>query len=118
MDLKTQVNLINDIREVFEANKGEKIYVEQDLGRSRINANTGVVYSVHPKLFILEVTRKRGPKSRMSYQFSDILTGVVTVTKNGESMFQDYVEMLAVKKEPYDENEFAGNDFSDERIIT
>ena len=54
----------------------------------------------------------------MSYQFSDILTGVVTVTKNGESMFQDYVEMLAVKKEPYDENEFAGNDFSDERIIT
>ena len=118
MELSQQTKLIDEIRAEIEANLGNTVHVEQDLGRSRINANTGIIHSAHPKLFVLEVTRKRGPKSRVSYQYSDILTGVVVVTKDGENMFVDYQELLAVKKEPYDESLFAGNDFEDERILS
>ncbi len=118
MDLDAQTKLIDEIRAVFEENIGEVIHVEQDLGRSRISANTGVIHSVHPRLFVLEVTRKRGPKASLSYQYSDVLTGVVVVTKGGENMFVDYQELLAVKKEPYDESLYIDNDFEDERVLS
>lgn len=118
MDLEEQAKLIDHIRETFEAHLGEKVHVEQDLGRSRISANTGTVYQVHPRLFILEVVRKRVPKARLSFQFADILTGVVKVSQNGESLFEDYQEILAVKKEPYDESEFLDNEEEDERVIS
>ena len=118
VDIAEQAKLIETIKTKFDENLGEKVYVEQDLGRSRISANTGIIYQVHPRLFILEVKRKRAPKARLSYQFADILTGIVTVTKDGEPMFENYQEVLAVKKEPYDEAEFANNDSEDELIIT
>ena len=118
MDISEQTQLIEKIKATLEENMGEKVHVEQDLGRSRVSANTGVVYQVHPRLFILEVTRKRAPKARLSYQFADILTGIVKVSKNGEPMFEDYRELLAVKKEAYDESAFANNDVEDELIIT
>ena len=118
MDIAEQTKLIENIRDTFLENLGNKVHVEQDLGRSRISANTGIVYQVHPKLFILEVQRKRTTKARLSYQFADILTGVVKVTLNGEPLFEDYQELLAVKKEPYDETEFIGNDIEDELILS
>lgn len=118
MELEEQTKLIDEIRSVFEENIGETIRVEQDLGRSRVSVNTGVIHSVHPKLFILEVTRKRGPKSSLSYQYSDVLTGIVVITKGGENLFVDYQELLAVKKEPYDESLYIDNDFEDERVLS
>ncbi len=117
MELSEQAQLIDKIRETFESQLGEKIHVEQDLGRSRISANTGIVYQVHPRLFILEVQRKRTTKARISYQFADILTGIVKVSKDGESLFENYQELLAVKKEPYDESEFLKNDEDEELIL-
>ena len=32
---------------------------------------------VHPQLFIMEVDRKRGRTARQSYQYVDVLTGMV-----------------------------------------
>lgn len=118
MEIYEQTQLIETIKTKFEENLGEKVHVEQDLGRSRIGSNTGIIYQVHPRLFILEVTRKRAPKARLSYQFADILTGIVKVSKDGEPMFEDYREILAVKKETYDESQFADNEEEDELIIT
>ena len=42
---------------------------------------------VHPQLFILEVDRKRGRTSRQSYQYVDVLTGMVELSQNGEPLF-------------------------------
>ena len=109
MDLQEQAQLIEYIRSTFEEHKGKKIHVEQDLGRSRISAHTGV---------ILQVTRKRAPKARLSYQFADILTGVVKVELDGEQLFEDYRELLTVKKEPYNPEEFLNMEENEERIIT
>ncbi|MDO4842341.1 MAG: Veg family protein [Phoenicibacter congonensis] len=118
MDLNEQAQLIEKIRGTFEAHLGEKVHVEQDLGRSRISTHNGTIYQVHPRLFILEVQRKRVPKARMSFQFADILTGIVKVSQNGESLFENYQDLLAVKKEVYDESEYANNDIDDEQIVS
>ena len=118
MNLEEQTKLIEQIKEKFDTLIGKEIHVEQDLGRSRISANTGIVYQVHPRLFILEVERKRMPKARMSFQYADILTGVVQVMIDGESIFEDYQELLAVKKEPFNETDFSSTREVDERIIS
>lgn len=99
MDLTEQAHLINKIQETLSQYQGKKVKVEQNLGRGRISDNTGIILQVHPRLFILEVVRKRGPKSRLSFQYADILTGVVTVYADGEPMFENYAEILSVKKD-------------------
>ena len=47
---------------------------------------------VHPQLFIMEVQRKRGASARQSYQYVDILTGMVELSQNGEPLFGKFIE--------------------------
>ena len=49
---------------------------------------------MHPQLFIMEVDRKRGRKTRQSYQYVDVLTGPVELSQNGESLFQPLIDEL------------------------
>ena len=43
------------------------------------------------RVFILEVDRKRGRTSRQSYQYVDVLTGMVELSQNGEPLFEPFV---------------------------
>lgn len=117
MELSEQAQLIDHIKETLDSHLGETIYVEQNLGRSRINANIGTIMQVHPRLFILEVERKRAPKAKISYQFADILTGIVKIKLNGEELFEDYQELLAIKKEIYDPTLYEDEEKEEEERI-
>jgi uncharacterized protein Veg len=64
------------------------------MGRSKIVESEGVLVQVHPQLFIMEVDRKRGRKTRQSYQYVDVLTGTVELSQNGESLFQPLIDEL------------------------
>ena len=46
---------------------------------------------VHPQLFIMEVDRKRGRTARQSYQYVDVLTGMVELSQNGEPLFEPFI---------------------------
>ena len=61
------------------------------MGRAKIVESEGVLMQVHPQLFILEVDRKRGRTSRQSYQYVDVLTGMVELSQNGEPLFEPFV---------------------------
>ena len=61
------------------------------MGRSKIVESEGVLMQVHPQLFILEVDRKRGRTARQSYQYVDVLTGMVELSQNGEPLFEPFV---------------------------
>ena len=45
----------------------------------------------------MEVDRKRGRKMRQSYQYVDVLTGMVTLSQNGESLFDNLIDELSDK---------------------
>ena len=47
---------------------------------------------MHPQLFILEVDRKRGRTSRQSYQYVDVLTGMVELSQGGSPLFESFFE--------------------------
>ncbi|MDR3136972.1 MAG: Veg family protein [Coriobacteriales bacterium] len=81
MDLTQQVQLVNIIHDKLAEITGEKLKVRANMGRSRIMECEGIITQAHPQLFIMEVERKRGHITRQSYQYVDVLTGMVELSR-------------------------------------
>ena len=90
MELSAQAQLVEEIRSILEAFKGKRVKLRANMGRSKIIEREGTVMQTHPQLFILEVDEKRGRKARQSYQYVDVLTGMVELTdvETGEPLFE------------------------------
>ncbi|MFQ9179719.1 MAG: Veg family protein [Eggerthella lenta] len=88
MDLAKQAKIVDSIHDTLHDFVGQRLKVRANMGRSKIVESEGVLMQVHPQLFILEVDRKRGRTSRQSYQYVDVLTGMVELSQNGEPLFE------------------------------
>ena len=91
MDLAQQVKLVDSIHDKLDELVGQRLRVRANMGRSKIIESEGVLTQVHPKLFIMELDRKRGRTARQSYQYVDILTGTVELSQNGEPIFEPFI---------------------------
>ena len=103
MDIEQQAKIIDTIHDTLAEHVGERLRVRANMGRSKIVENEGVLKQVHPSLFIMEVDRKRGRTARQSYQYVDVLTGMVELSHDGESLFEPL--MLELNGKPADEAE-------------
>lgn len=92
MDLAKQAQIIDNIRETLNGYVGQQLRVRANMGRSKIIESEGELMQVHPQLFIMEVKRKRGASARQSYQYVDVLTGMVELSQNGEPIFGEFIE--------------------------
>lgn len=101
MDIEQQAKLTETIHDTLSEHVGQRLGVRANLGRSKIVESVGVLTQVHPQLFIMEIDRKRGRTSRQSYQYADILTGMVELSKDGEPLFESFFD---------EEGEFAAQD--------
>ncbi len=88
MDLESQAQIIGNIRETLTGYVGKTLHVHANMGRSKIIESEGELMQVHPQLFIMEVKRKRGASARQSYQYVDILTGMVELYYEGNPIFE------------------------------
>ncbi len=91
MDLAQQARLIDSIHDTLDDFVGQQIRVRANMGRSKIVESTGTLTQVHPRLFIMEMDRKRGRTARQSYQYVDVLTGTVELSHGGEPIFEPFV---------------------------
>jgi len=91
MDLAQQAKIIDFIHDRLNDYIGQKLHVRANMGRSKIMESDGVLTQVHPRLFIMEMNRKRGRTARQSYQYVDVLTGTVELSQNGEPLFDPFV---------------------------
>lgn len=91
MDLAQQAKLVDFIHDTLEEHVGQKLRVRANMGRSKIIESTGTLTQVHPRLFVMEMDRKRGRTARQSYQYVDVLTGTVELSQNGELIFEPFV---------------------------
>ena len=91
--LKRHAALIGEIRATLAEYKGKPLHVHANLGRSKIFEREGILLSTYDSLFIFESEEKRGRKSRQSYQYVDILTGMVELSnpETGIRLF-DFIE--------------------------
>ncbi|MDD6289030.1 MAG: Veg family protein [Eggerthellales bacterium] len=92
MDIEQQAKIIDTIHDTLAEHVGERLRVRANMGRSKIVESEGTLTQVHPQLFILEVDRKRGRTSRQSYQYVDVLTGMVELSQGGSPLFESFFE--------------------------
>ena len=92
MELEQQVKLTDNIHEKLDELKGERVEVRANLGRSKIAIYKGEITGTYPAIFIMEAERKRGKTSHQSFQYVDILTGVVEAYyEDGKPIFGEFV---------------------------
>ncbi len=115
MDLVKQAEIVDTIHDTLNDFVGQRIKVRANMGRSKIVESEGVLTQVHPRLFIMEVDRKRGRTSRQSYQFADVLTGTVELSQGGEPIFGVFVDDTPM--EPSPENVMLFSD-EEERVLS
>ena len=92
MDLAKQAKIVDSIHDTLNDFVGQRLKVRANMGRSKIVESEGVLTQVHPRLFIMEVDRKRGRTARQSYQYADVLTGTVELSQDGEPLFTTFIE--------------------------
>ncbi len=78
--ISKQVAYVNNIHETLVAYTGKRLRIRANMGRSKIIEREGVLTQAHNSLFIVETDEKRGRKARQSYQYVDVLTGMVELT--------------------------------------
>lgn len=76
-------NLIK-IRKDIENCIGRRVILRANKGRKRIVTREGTIESVHPNLFVVKVGNEYGSTRRVSYTYTDVLTGTVEVTVRTE----------------------------------
>ena len=86
---EAEVNKVEEIQELLRGMVNRPVKVKAHMGRTRVIERLGVIKSVHPAVFVVEVTERRGRTSRQSYQYVDVLTGTVELfdTETGEHIF-------------------------------
>ena len=90
--ISKQAQIIGNIHDTLSQYVGQKLRVRANMGRSKIVESEGVLMQVHPQLFIMEVKRKRGASARQSYQYVDVLTGMVELSQDGQPLFGSFIE--------------------------
>ncbi|MDR0888697.1 MAG: Veg family protein [Coriobacteriales bacterium] len=85
----TPVITIESIRAKLTEVVGSRIKLHANLGRSRVLECEGDLVQAHPHHFIMELEKRRGKISRASYEYADILTGMVELSDidSGQLLF-------------------------------
>jgi len=91
MELAQQAEIVENIHATLEEFTGKRLRVKANLGRSKVVECEGILTQAHPQLFIVEVEEKRGRRTRQSYQYVDVLTGMVELTdaSNNQPLFEN-----------------------------
>lgn len=79
--MSMEKNSLIKIRKEIEGLIGTRVILRANKGRKRIVKRKGVIVSAHPSLFVVEVGNDFGGGTRkVSYTYTDVLTGTVEVT--------------------------------------
>lgn len=89
MEITQVENAEDTIRAVLEEMTGSAICIRANMGRSKVMECRGVIKQTHPSVFLVEVPEKRNHDSRASYNYVDVLIGVVELfhAESGEPLF-------------------------------
>lgn len=117
MDLAQQAKIIDSIHDRLNEFIGQKLHIRANMGRSKIMESDGVLTQVHPRLFIMEMNRKRGRTARQSYQYVDVLTGTVELSQNGEPLFDPFIIEPEPELAPITSDALSSDALSEERLL-
>lgn len=117
MDLAQQAKIVDSIHDRLSEFVGQKLRVRANMGRSKIVESDGILTQVHPRLFIMEMNRKRGRTARQSYQYVDVLTGTVELSQDGEPLFDPFIIEPEPELPPAVTESLQDEAFAEERLL-
>ena len=82
------IQTLDKIRESLERHLGKKILLKANKGRKQIVTKKGVLEKVYPSVFVVKLDSDNEGCSRVSYNYSDLLTSNVKlqVFKNQDKL--------------------------------
>ncbi len=75
--------VLGDIRHGLEGFVGRRITLKTMKSRRRVQTDEGILESTYPNIFVVRVDASPAPR-RVSYTYSDVLTGTVRIHVEGE----------------------------------
>lgn len=74
------MNSLTKIKNDIESILDEKVMLKANKGRKRTVVKEGIVESVYPSLFVVKVSNEYDSVRRVSYTYTDVLTGTVELS--------------------------------------
>ena len=91
MELSQQALIIDGLHEILKDYVGKSINLTVNLGRGKKAIFDAKLINLYSKLFVVEVEYKRQRTIRQSYQFVDILTGVIIIKYEDKPIFVEFI---------------------------
>lgn len=73
------------IRKDIEKYIGKKVILRANKGRKRTVVRDGILEAAYPNLFVVRICNEYDSSRKVSYTYTDILTGTVEVTVCSET---------------------------------
>ncbi|WP_374212455.1 Veg family protein [Tissierella sp. MB52-C2] len=78
-------NILIGIRKDIEKYIGKKVILRANKGRKRTVVRDGILEAAYPNLFVVRICNEYDSSRKVSYTYTDILTGTVEVTVCSET---------------------------------
>jgi len=91
--VKERLKIMERIKDRLEKLIGRKIIIRANKGRKVIIEREGQIEKLYPNIFVVKVYEKGKRVSKASFNFADILTGIVKISSIDED--EDYFPWLS-----------------------
>ena len=78
-------NILIRIRKDIEKCVGKKVRLRANKGRKRTVVRDGILEAAYPNLFVVRICNEYDSSRKVSYTYTDVLTGTVEVTVCSET---------------------------------
>ncbi|MDR1065877.1 MAG: Veg family protein [Clostridiales bacterium] len=77
MYLRNDVTIVKQDIEKF---LGSRVRLESNKGKNKSTVNVGVISSVYPSIFTVQLYDGKEPSRKLSFSYTDVLTNSVEIT--------------------------------------
>lgn len=71
---------LSHVKRDIEQFIGSKVFLESNKGRQKSIVNKGIISSVYPSIFTIELFEGKLPHRKLCFSYTDVLTDVVKIT--------------------------------------
>ena len=84
-------NIVNRIRKDIEKCVGRNVILRANKGRKKTIVREGILEAAYPNLFIVGICNEYESSRKVSYTYTDVLTGTVEITVCSQNLQEEKI---------------------------
>ena len=84
-------NIVNRIRRDIEKCVGRSVILRANKGRKKTIVREGILEAAYPNLFIVVISNEYDSSRKVSYTYTDVLTGTVEITVCSQNLQEEKI---------------------------